>query len=224
MSFTLLRQFLALGIITFSYKYIKEKNFIKFLIIIIIASLFHKTALIFIIAYPIFNKVKFGIKNYFIIFFALFLSIIVGQRMLYWIVNVLKDERFYMYLERESSLNLTNFFINFAILIFCDTLCKLSNRKMSNMSFEINGLMNLQSISCVFLAFTPVLGEMYRIAMYFCIFNILLVPNLIESININKNGKRVVYICLYVCFIIYYFLFSLKNAQVIPYIFYFKGV
>lgn len=49
-----LRQELAFCILTNSIIYIKNSNFWKFLLIVVIASLFHKTAILFVLVYPIF--------------------------------------------------------------------------------------------------------------------------------------------------------------------------
>lgn len=54
---SLVRQSIAVAIVFYSYKYIKRRNFIKFLMCIIVASLFHKTALFAVIIYfiPLIN-------------------------------------------------------------------------------------------------------------------------------------------------------------------------
>lgn len=51
MSMGIFRQFLAMAILTCSYKYIREQKFWKFLVVVIAASLFHQTAMIFVLAY-----------------------------------------------------------------------------------------------------------------------------------------------------------------------------
>ncbi len=46
-----LRQWCAMAVLTFSYKYIKERKFIPFFITVLIAMLFHRTAAVFVLAY-----------------------------------------------------------------------------------------------------------------------------------------------------------------------------
>ena len=48
-----LRQTLALAILLFSYKYIKEKRLFPFALIVLLATTFHYTSLLFIVAYPV---------------------------------------------------------------------------------------------------------------------------------------------------------------------------
>lgn len=52
---SLYRQWCAMAILTFSFKYIKER-FIPFLIIVILAAFFHRTALLFLIVYFLYDK------------------------------------------------------------------------------------------------------------------------------------------------------------------------
>lgn len=54
-SMFILRQWSAMAILTYSYKYIKEKKFIPFMGIVVIAMMFHRTAAIFLLAYIIIN-------------------------------------------------------------------------------------------------------------------------------------------------------------------------
>lgn len=54
-SMFILRQWCAMAILTFSYKYIREQKFIPFLILVLIAMLFHRTAAIFLLAYFVMN-------------------------------------------------------------------------------------------------------------------------------------------------------------------------
>lgn len=55
-SFNLMRQFFAMGIILVSYRELKNSNLIKFTCLIVLASLFHVTALIFLPIYFIKDK------------------------------------------------------------------------------------------------------------------------------------------------------------------------
>lgn len=56
-----IRHQIAIVILLFSYNYIRENKFIKFIGIVLIAPLFHNTAIIFLVAYPI-SKCKFSYK------------------------------------------------------------------------------------------------------------------------------------------------------------------
>ena len=51
-TFTRLRQAIAISVVLIAYKYAQEKKFWKFILLIILASLFHRTALIAVLIYP----------------------------------------------------------------------------------------------------------------------------------------------------------------------------
>ena len=50
-SMFILRQWCAMAILTFSYKYIKERKLVPFIVVVLIAMMFHRTAAVFILAY-----------------------------------------------------------------------------------------------------------------------------------------------------------------------------
>lgn len=61
-SMNTIRHQIALGLVLISYKYIKENKIFKFLILILVASTFHSTSIIFLISYPI-SKLKINFRN-----------------------------------------------------------------------------------------------------------------------------------------------------------------
>ena len=60
--FSGLRQAIAISIICISYDYIREQKLFKFLVTVILAALFHKSAIFFIPAYAI-SKIKLNKKS-----------------------------------------------------------------------------------------------------------------------------------------------------------------
>ena len=61
-TFSGLRQAIAISIICISYDYIREQKLFKFLVTVILAALFHKSAIFFIPAYAI-SKIKLNKKS-----------------------------------------------------------------------------------------------------------------------------------------------------------------
>ena len=54
-SFNIMRQMMAMSILLFSYRYIKKRKLLKFLICVLIASLLHKSSIIGFALYPIYG-------------------------------------------------------------------------------------------------------------------------------------------------------------------------
>ena len=55
LNFSGLRQAIAIGITALSFNFIKEKKPVQFILLVILASLFHKSAIVFLAMYPIYN-------------------------------------------------------------------------------------------------------------------------------------------------------------------------
>lgn len=218
MCFTLMRHSIALALVICSYSFLKERKLTKFVLIILLASMFHKTAIVFLVAYPLYTM-KFNIKQFIVIIIALMLSVTVGDKLFSIVLSILKAYRYQSYADSESSLSLMNFYINFLILMCSFVFYRYFSKENSN---EIEGLMNLNTISCIALAFTPVLGEMYRISMFFGIFNTILLPNVLALKGKNDKYKTMIYFCMYLIFILYFLGISLQNAQIIPYKFFWQ--
>lgn len=73
--FSNIRQGVSIAITAYSITYVHNRNFVKFILLIIIASLFHTTALVFTVIYFI-NDIRFS-KVF--IFTTLFFTLFVGQ-------------------------------------------------------------------------------------------------------------------------------------------------
>ena len=207
-SFTGLRHCVALSILLIAYEFIEKKNVKVFVLMVLFASLFHKTALIFLIAYPLAN-LKINHKNFLIIFSSLGFSIIFGKKFLDSIINLLGITRYQMYLDASGD-TLTFFFINLLLIIF--VIYILPKVEKDNMKQMIN----MYTIGISIASATVFIAEAFRMSTYYTIYSMILIPNAIASI---KN-KKIIPVLLYifsVLLIIYFFLFSMKNNNIYPY-------
>jgi hypothetical protein len=184
-SMTGLRQIIALCILLFTYNYIKERRAGKFILTVLLASLFHKTALIFLIIYPVayINLGKYHIIAAvlaFLIFYAF------KDWLLIFMSENLQDGRFDNYLTGEANkLTLSGFIIQFSIFIFSLYYYKPYTKENKNALI----LYNMSFIGLVFQLFSSFIAEFFRVSMYFSIFNCILVPNALCSENDLKSHK-----------------------------------
>lgn len=217
MNFTLMRHSVALTFIILSYPYLKERKLAKFIVYVLLASCFHSTAIIFLIAYPL-VKLKFGWKQIGVILGALGIAFIARNQILQIFSLVFNEGRFQNYTTGDSTtIGLIPFLINTVVLIVSYIFYKMQKEKDD----EINILLNLSAISSVLLTLTVLIGEAYRIAMFFGIFNILLLPNILQREKKMEN-KYIIYIATYGIFILYFLFFSLNNAAIVPYKFFWQ--
>ena len=117
-SLFVLRQNLALAILLFSIPYIIERKFVKFLIFIVIAFLFHQTALVFVLLYFIY-PIKLNVKNslFFIVFAILFYFVF--KNIIETAASLLKGYETYKYGVGDSTIgNITPLLISLFLLLF----------------------------------------------------------------------------------------------------------
>lgn len=221
-SLNIVRQHIALAIITYSYRYIFERDLKKFSFFCLIASSFHITALIVLPFYFIFssenNLVSFDTKKK---AFFRFLIIIISVIFVFNFTSFIKTlseidsfEKFGRYaIESNRGVNREIFLkglILFIVLILRKKLIKYDSRNKLYIYFLIIDLI------ITFVGFSNPFVK--RIGLYFGITEVFLLPSIVKIAS-NKMEKYVIRwgIILYsiVFFILAFYL--LKQSNIIPY-------
>lgn len=213
-SLSIIRQWLAIAIILYGFKFIKNKLFFKYLICVITATLCHSSAIVSILIYFIYNYIPVKLNLAFSI-----LCLFFGK----YIITVI----FFVSFLAPYQNYFTNLFINggtkliyiwyiffvFVLLIF------MRSKDRKNLEKYI-------SIICYGLVFPALLGPSMglRVSVYFNVFYIFLFPLVFNKINFN--GLR--YFAT-LPFELYYLLFlyidSCNDRGYTKYIFYFlRGI
>ncbi|MBO5944137.1 MAG: EpsG family protein [Clostridia bacterium] len=172
-AFSGLRQALALSILFYSYKYMKEKRLVKFLLIVLFASLFHSSALVFAISYFAYNLGK-RVRNLILLGIGGLIIILNANTIARIYMQILGvNEQYSEYFDSESTLNFSGIIIYSTIFIFC-LICTYGSKRQANDA----KLCHLLLLSVVFriLSFAW-LAEIFRIAMYFSLFDGLLIAD-----------------------------------------------
>ncbi|MBQ6906957.1 MAG: EpsG family protein, partial [Clostridia bacterium] len=169
-----LRQSVAMSIVILSVDYIYERKLIRFLLLMALATLFHQSAFVFIIAYPLY---KFKLSK---IYFAIIgISIFMVRIMPSTIVNLWKyfasESRFSNYLEEKNmqSMSMTGWLVFFAIFVFCYLFKKDTIKNNPKNEF----LYTMSMVALVMQSGAGIIAEMFRISNYFNLFNMILVAN-----------------------------------------------
>lgn len=205
MSFTIIRQYVAISIIFFSIKYIFNRNIIKYMILIFIASIFHITALI---AFPLYfaYKVRFTKKiSLLIILFSFYIASLIP--------NILEIYFPYYYFYVSENANSGKSLLYFFLLIFFFILFHYKYIKDEKSCFYYNTYVIGVALYCLLIQ----LGEVApRVSYYYLIFLILLIPSTIKFYKI----KQAYFIILIMTILLYSFNFYLfnKNENKNPYI------
>jgi hypothetical protein len=208
---SIIRQGTAVAIIFYGFKYIKKKKLIKYIITCIIAFNFHRSAIIGFLLYPLYY-----ISYYYVIGFICIFTL--GIR--YVLPRILETyfPRYISYIVKEGLMDTSGHYMRIfyiVLLLYCIIISYIGKTFKKN-----RGLFSIITLG-VILPF--VLGGHTggRIAEYFLIYFVLLIPNINSKLNINKR------IIILIPFYMYFFLYLLstvylsKSSEYVPYRFYF---
>lgn len=179
-TFTGLRQAMALGFIWIAFVFLMQNKKWRFLLFVLLGSLFHVSALSFILALP-FIYIK---KDKLVLISCLLFSIvnfIMGDKIVYHISETLFPERVGDYVDTamESGTSLSTTFILY-ILMFLFILFFFSNVK-KNDKLSV-GKFNLVCIALMISFISQGFPNMFRVAYYFiCILFILFNETILYS-------------------------------------------
>lgn len=223
-SFTLMRQVIAIGILLFSFKYLKNKNVFKFIGLVLIASLFHKMALVFLVAYPFMHiKAKNRIRLIILTIVAFFIVSQFYPDVIRQVANYLFEDsnRFNAY--TVENYNRTT---NLVFFVSCLMLSGVGLFYIKKKDFKSDEdlktdqiLLSLSLLATLFSPGTVIIREFSRVAYFFGIYNICMVPNAV-TYEKNKKTRFIINLAMTIFFIVYFIFFMGQNANIIPYKFY----
>lgn len=212
-----LRQIIAIGICLYSIECIKKKKPMWFILLVLFATLFHSSAWVFLIAYPLFNC-KPTIKMRWVSVAILGIVYISRYQLFAVLAKFFKDNA-----EVQDTGAITLYIVFILIYIVCFTLSNKSEKYRGEL--HIDGYLNLFFIACVVQSFSGVSDLAMRVGYYFAIILIVLLPNVIEVVSLRSN-KILISFTIVLCFSLYG-LYALKNtfwADAVPYYFFWQDV
>lgn len=217
LSFTMIRQMIAIGIILNAYICLESKNYKMYFLLNILASLFHKTALIFIIIFfyqIIKDKIK---KNYpkfeitvvnkiFIILVTMFIVAFCLGDIISFVAHI-----FYGYYHFSKSSIGFLWVVMMGILGLFLIIEKKSNKTDKLVNYEM-----FIFIAATFQLMTIHISQFSRATFYFYIFTITSLPYAITLIK-NRNIRRFLKCSVYMLTFIQYIFFSMNIYNLVPY-------
>jgi hypothetical protein len=174
-----MRQALAMSMAFFGYKYIVEKKYIKYIIILIIASLFHISVLVAIIIYPLYHYIKLWMVLLTMPLILIFKNFILNSFFSYNTAYIYYLDK----LENFTGGSLVKLvFIGIYISLFIIVLIR--RRKLSDVEKR------LFVIIAPMVIFPFILGSQLglRVSSYFYVYLSLLIPMVLQkSIQYSKS-------------------------------------
>lgn len=185
-----------------NYSFITSKQFIMFLVWMYIAYNLHNSSILFLLVLPLLKlKVKWWYFPVVISFFFIGSFIQIG--FLVEMSKLLFDDRFANYgTIYESSQNASAFLMQ---LIFF-TICYIKRNELIETDYRNNYLFNVLLLGLIFQSMSGMLAEMFRVAYYFSIFAIILVPKAIKEYK--PSLQKMLYVGMSVLLLIYLFFLS----------------
>jgi hypothetical protein len=214
MSFVYLRQGIAMGIIWFSIGYILKKDFLRFGFLIILAFLFHKSAIIFLPIYFIAN-IKFNQLNMFVVTLcALVISVSpLTSFFMTLISDNIDNDRIAVYVSKSGGINIF-YLIEAVLLIYLLLKFRTQFYKTQKGTLILNGLFLYILINIMSLTN----ASFVRFGWFYFIFLVLAIPyiyNFIKQIEIKKVFKLGVYV--YYSLLFFRLLIVYDDGDFMPY-------
>ena len=175
-TFITFRQSTAYGIILLSYKYIEEKKLFKFILCVLLAASFHKSALICL---PIYWLFDIRIKNK-----SLLLGLFTAIVLYIFRVNIAKFILKYFYSDYILQISNSVTFLFFNLFIFL--LCYKFRTKKIILDKAYNKYFMSFFIGVVLMVETTVFSNMLRITNYFTIILTVLLSNILRDLKLGK--------------------------------------
>lgn len=218
------RQSIAIALIIFSVKYILERKFVKFVFILLIATSFHYSAFVFIIAYLI-NIIRVNSK-YFIMLWLLSLVFVVQDGLFLPLfksleafipsayTNFLEDERVSSLGTRGLGLKLIITQLLFVILLYAYNMME---QRGSYYNDKSTFFIKISMIGFIFGNVFSGVALVSRINHYFTIFIPVAIPIALYFILSGKS-RFLVLTCIFLLYVSFYIRIITTNTHgVFPY-------
>ena len=212
-----IRQSLAMAMVLYALKYLKEKHYGKFIVWVIAAGFIHQVAFICLI-FTVLDKIKLSAK-WAVVFSTA--ALILAQTVAPFLLSQLaKIERFSMYLESglyaERTMSRMGILFNLCILIMFAFMEWLWNDTLKKDS-EWNQIIWWQCLLVCCSALDGIVPAIYRIARVFSFGQFLLMVNAVEKAK-SKEWKIIYYIIILAIFGIMYLQMYITGAEeIFPY-------
>lgn len=184
----IVRQSIAISIFIYAYKYIYDKNLKKYIISIIIASLFHESAIILLPIYFMCNM-KLTKRKLFLAFLGIMIILPIANTIFMQILKFSQYSHYMVGTYSEINPTYSELIISAIIFLFLSTF-KIKDDKMFNILY----IMSFIFFTVGILSFKIILA--YRLIMYFKISLVFSIPKAISKIENRKS--RLLFIVLFI--------------------------
>lgn len=210
--FSGLRQGIAIGICCLAFPFIQKKKLVKFALVVFAATQFHRTAMIFALAYPLYH---FRLPQKTRLWTIPALAVVYAARYPLFAIasRLFKDNAV------ASDTGAMTLMIVFTLIYFFCTLF------LQDSDLESAGFLNVFFFACICQCFGSVNQISMRVGYYFMPALAIALPNIIANMT-DPNDKKISRSCIMTVFAAYglYALHGASWAMTNPYHFFWSGV
>lgn len=219
-----MRQSIAISILLFSIPLLEKKKYLKFCFMVVLASLFHSSSIIFLLAI-ILDKIKYNNKNIIYIILITAFCFIFLKPIFIYITGFLGKYAGYATSEDFGVSNyfgaLFQFLLTLATFIFCNFMfIKFEKKDKSDKRFNYDEFfLKMLSLDVIFQCMAMKMNIIGRMNQFFWIYAIIIIPNLIAKENKAKT-RLMLYIGIIFIALVYWLIIGIYRPEwngAIPY-------
>jgi transmembrane protein EpsG len=194
-----IRQFLAAALVFAATKYIFTGSWLKYFLVVLVASTIHQSALLLIPIYFIVRRKAWTGGTFLMLGFAIFIAIGYGQ-FSGAIFSALEGSQYANYKEfNEGGANAVRVVVE-AVPIF---LAYLGRHKLREMFPKSDYVVNMALLGLVFMVIATQNWIFARFVIYFGLYNLILISWVVKLFV--KQYQRIVYYGIIVCYFLYFY-------------------
>lgn len=215
-SFNVIRQYLAIAISLFSYKYIFEKKIYKFLAVILLGTLFHKTVAVLIFIYYYHNIPIKGIQKRIFLIISLITVLIFYDKVIYLISSI--SPSFNKFLRYSSYGGINIRIVDLLFIISLIIVLIVYYRFIVNKDKEFILFLDMSFIYSIFSFCSFFTDYAIRFTYLFHIGLVILPAYLLEKQKLKTNKVLMNFAFIFYFGIYFWYCFILKGQhEVLPY-------
>ena len=211
-NFYLIRHSIAMAILVLAFDSILNKDLKKFLILTLIATMFHSTAAVFFIAYPL-ARIRPSWKQLIATIAGVYIVVYLSKDVMSAIFLILGDDNYYSSFQTRNS-----GFDSFTFPIICCALFLIAffvfKKNAINTGLEAVTI-NMLCLGAIFMGAATMIGEFYRLSYFFMTVSFVGLGNIFHSIK-TKYLRVGLFFCIFVG-LFWFMIRGLEPNGLVPY-------
>lgn len=208
-----IRQFLASAIIFAALKWLIDGSYKRYFIIVALASAFHLSALLMLPVYFVVRQKAWSWMTVFtmILTFVIFLFF---KPFISSLFEIMGDNQYSHYQDFLTQSGMGANFIRTVVAAVPLVLAFFGRKRLRSFWPKTDYIVNMSMINFVFMIFATTNWIFARFSIYFGLYNLLLLPWIIEYV-VNRGSKKIMYFSLVACYLIFFYYENFMSLRMI---------